>query len=180
MNKLYISSGSQDKLQFKHKGFSRGFYSLWYSQLLIHNYWEVPSLCAYLCSRLHACQSDSALSAAHSLRKNPPHSCTCGQKYSLCNHHKSNCTNDILSQSRLPGVTFAVLYHLLLHLSKLMPTSPPIPKKQQPHNENIPAITQHRLSLATSWYCASCPQQNSPHTSLLPVTPWTRTHHHSC
>lgn len=46
-------------------------------------------------------RSTRALSAAHSLhtqkKKKNPHTCTCGQKYSLCNHRKSNCANKILS-----------------------------------------------------------------------------------
>lgn len=41
----------------------------------------------------------------------------CGQKNSQCNHHKSDWTNDVLSQSRLPGVTLAVLYHLSMYSS---------------------------------------------------------------
>lgn len=37
-----------------------------------------------------------------------------------------------------------------------------------PHSKHIPATTQHRLSLAASGYCASSPQQNSPHTFFPP------------
>lgn len=94
---VYMSSGSQVKSKSR---FPRFFFPPYASS----NYWEVPSLSAYLCSRLHACQSDYTPAAwplscpqPAQKKKKKTHSCTCGQKYSLCNHHKSNRTNNILS-----------------------------------------------------------------------------------
>lgn len=93
-------------------------------------------ICVPDCTPVKVTAHQQPLSCPQPAHKTKTHSCTCGQKYSLCNHHKSNCTNDILSQSRLPRATLAVLYHLptpasstSLNLCLHPPPPPQIPKK---------------------------------------------------
>lgn len=88
--------------QCQDKGFPKVFFSLLVlttpnSQLLGGSQYVCLSVfqTARLSKRQHASSSRASQLPTACAKKH--HSCTCGPKYSLCNHHKSNCTNDILS-----------------------------------------------------------------------------------
>lgn len=106
------------------------------------------------------------------------YSCARGQKCSLCNHHKSNCANDIVSQSGLPGATWqcgtasTTPVTSTRHLFK--PNLPPPTKKKKISCvQPVPAVTQHCLSLAAAGYCTPYLKRT---TSLL-MTPQNKTNH---